>query len=112
VCVLAARFLVAAVRAVRSRQWRPAALRVAFVAALMVVTNWDPTGYTVRERVAAAVARAFDREHAADPAGAERLFLRALSLDPASQPARSAYAGFLDRHGRQAEARAISGPPH
>jgi Dolichyl-phosphate-mannose-protein mannosyltransferase len=111
VCILAARFIIAGVSSMQARRWRDLALRGALVAALIAVTTWDPTGYTRHERIEAAIARAFDNEAHADPARAERLLLEALAIDPTSRRARTAYAAFLDRHGRPAEARALTGGP-
>jgi hypothetical protein len=108
VCIFAARFLVAGISFIHSRQWRGLAARLALVGAVIAVTTWDPRGYTWHERIEAAIARAFDRELRADPAGAEHLLLEALAIDPTSRRARAAYAAFLDRHGRHAEAWALS----
>ena len=45
-----------------------------------------------------------------DKAGALAAFERSLELDPARTRSRMAYAAFLERHGRSAEARAVGGP--
>jgi hypothetical protein len=87
------------------------ALSVAVVGALIVVTTWDPTGYTFHDRIEAAVARALDKERQADLPGSERLLLDALAIDAKSPRARSAYGAFPQRHGRGIEARAFSWAP-
>jgi len=107
-CILAAVFLVAATAAVGAGRWRGVALRLAFAGALVAVTTSDLTGYTLPERTAAAVARASDSEGRGDDARAERLLVDALAADPGSARGRAAYADFLERHGRHAEARALS----
>jgi len=109
-CIMAARFLLWAIGMFRSRQLRPLAVRLAFVGALAVAMRWDPTGYTVRERVESRIARASDSERRSDSAAAERLFLDALTIDPSWPNARAGYALFLERHGRESEARAVGGP--
>jgi hypothetical protein len=108
-CILAGRFLVWLCEEVRSRAWRPVILRLALAASVAVAVSWDPTGYTVRERVEANLARATARERRGDPANAERLYLDALTINPGSAHARAAYAAFLARHGRLPEARAVGG---
>lgn len=110
ICILAARFLVTGAAALRDRQWRGIAIRIAFVASLIPVMNWDPIGYTVRERVESRIARATDSERRGDSVAAERLFLEALAIDPSWPKARAGYAFFLARHGRESEARAVGGP--
>lgn len=109
-CILAARFLVVGAAAVRDRQWRGPALRLAFVASLIPVMMWDPTGYTVRERIESRIARAAASERRGDAPHAERLLLDALAIDPGWWRARRSYAAFLERHGRHPEAQAIGGP--
>ena len=109
-CIMAARFLLWAAHAFRSREWRSLALRVAFAGALAVAMRWDPIGYTVRERLESRIARASDSERRGDSAAAERLFLDALAIDPSWPMARASYALFLERHGRKSEARAVGGP--
>jgi len=109
-CVLAGRFLVWAVGEARAGRWRPLALRAALAATLALLVTRDPTGYTVRERVESRIARAGTSERVGDPARAESLLLDALALDPTGGRARSAYAAFLARHGRLAEAGALGAP--
>jgi hypothetical protein len=108
-CILAARFLVWVYEEVRSRTWRPVALRLALAASVAVAVSSDPTGYTVRERVEARVAQATARERRGDTVNAERLYLDALTINPGSAQARAAYAAFLARDGRLPEARAVAG---
>ena len=110
VCVLAARFLVWGFEAARARGWRALLPRLALAASAVAVTRWDPTGYTVRERVESRIARAATSERQGDAARAERLLVGALELDPARTRSRLAYAAFLERHGRLPEARAVGGP--
>ena len=108
-CIMAARFLLWAIGASNSRQWRPLALRLALAGVMAIAMGWV-TGYTVPERIESQIARALDSEHRGDSARAERLFLDALAMDPSWPKARAGYALFLERHGREPEARAVGGP--
>jgi 4-amino-4-deoxy-L-arabinose transferase-like glycosyltransferase len=109
-CVLAARFVVWSVAAARRRRWGSLAPRLALVGALLVWTNWNPTGYSESERIASRLARAEASEARRDFAEAERLYLAALEIDRLRPNARQAYGGFLVRQGRLGEARVYLGP--
>ncbi len=104
VCVLAALFISWAFEAARTRQLKELALRVALIGAFLAWTLWDPTGYTVRERVEGRVARAQALDAAGRADHAEQLLLEALEIDPRWPAARREYGRFLERHGRGGEA--------
>ena len=109
--ILAARLVAWAPGAWRERRRTAVLARVGLALALAAWTRWDPTGYTVPQRVEARVVRAGASEARGDTAGAERLYLDALEVDPSSPSARQAYGGFLLRRGRLGEARPYAAAP-
>jgi 4-amino-4-deoxy-L-arabinose transferase-like glycosyltransferase len=104
VCVLAARFLVWALDALRGRSFKELTLHGALAVSLSAWTLWDPTGYTVRESVQDLVTRSQVSEARGRLDEAERLLIDALNLSPDATNARLAYGHFLERHGRVQEA--------
>jgi hypothetical protein len=111
VCILAARLLLWAGSALRSGSFKELGLRVALAVSLVAWTLWDPTGYTIRERVDGRIARALTWEARGRSGEAEHLLLEALEIAPTWPRARLEYGRFLARHGRGPEARPyLEGP--
>lgn len=126
VCILAARFLVAAWNGVRHAQHGQVLLHAALAAAVGVAIAGDPTGYTLGERAEAAAVRAQIAARVGDVRAAEHAYLGALSLlgeaasarrsnlggrvdlNALDQQVRRGYAALLVAQGRTAEAAIVA----